>query len=840
MKKNTIGMLLFAVAVLCVSPVNGQTVLPETKTQVVMPAVATRLVSSSAQLIKIKVLANTGYTIASVPDWLKVAQNAEGLTVTVSANESSATRRGNIVLAYDVQTNKGATRQKTQSISIAQERYQFDGVTGSNEQVAVSSATTNDYYSGNPISNTIDGNASTYYHSNWTNKKICDADPARLTYNFSGVDRIDRVTYVPQTYNANGRFGRLEVWYKTKENTAFQKYGDFDFGMAATSSTITFAGGLKNPTCIEFRVKDGSGPTITGVNSKGETVTMYVVACAEMQFFKNRTLSTDYDVFADNLYTTLKDGVTGADIDNLTDPLARFLARKIFSGTYSTDYRAGEYKCIISPSELGRRLMIGDGYTKYQNPTGVVINPGRTVVVVEGIPDGKSVSLLVKKWYAMDDGKQAGETYVLSNGINVIEKTTEWRGLGYISYFDNNPEECGNIKVHIVNGEVNGYFEKGMTNAQWDELLANARYEVLDMVGEYAQAVFPVKDLQTYASGKGRWLMAAYDSIVCWEQQYIGLRKYDKMPENRIMARVAFSGYMFRDADGVAFHYNQMYRTCSPEKLTAGDFGVCWGMAHEWGHVHQMNNFLKWGGLTETSNNFNTMDVVMRMGLPDAPTKHASMVVAANNKLLNNTWAGKPGPLRHAAYTKASGSINPELCMAMKDSIITSAETDPDHAISYLELSHEEKLATFWNLFYYMTYVRGMKDFSSDLYEMLRHTPDDDDKYAVLATKQCGNNKANAVPFQLNFVHKVSRLTGYNLYPYFEQYGFFRLVALYYNDYSNYYYLMDRDTRDEFKAYMQNLEDTGVLKPMDRQMIWDIQHVEQKAMPAPDWSMYKD
>lgn len=675
-----------ALALLCFGPATAQDQLPATNAHVVYVPVKARSVSGNGQIVKLKVMANTDYSITSVPDWIGATRTTDGLLLNVAPNLLAAPREGVVTLAYTYRTSLTAARTETIDITITQRENALDGVT-------------------------------------------------------TGMD-------------------------------------------------------------------------LTG---------------------------SDFDVFADKaLLTQLNEGVTEEQVQKLTNPLARTLATQLLDGTYDETFRVHKYKCILSPSALGKKLHIGDGYTKYQNPTGIVINPGRTVVLASGIPDGKTVQLLVKKWYLTDGTTaQTLESFTLRNGVNVINRSSKWRGLSYLSYFDdNNPEQYDSVGIHIVNGQVNGYFDWSCSNADWDRLLANATYGVFDMVGHRAQAVFPVADLQKYAAGKGRWLMAAYDSIVYWEQRLIGLEKYNLMPENRILARVNYSYYMFRDADGVAFKNDQMYRCCSPEKLTGGDYGVCWGMAHEWGHVHQLSPYFKWGGLTEASNNVNTLDVIMRMGFGITTGKQAEFD-KADDKLLRNSLAGTVGSMRRAAYQNASGSVNADLCRQMADSTITSADVDPDHALSYLEITSDQ-LVVWYKLFGYIDEVLGQHDFAPDLYQRLRNTASYTDEYSRLAVQQNSAPRANVVPFELNFVRQASMLCGYNLYPFFEKYGFFRTIALYYKDYSWYYYLLDKTTRDTFKAHMDGLVTDGTLKAMSDDMLSGMLNYKTARSYKPDWSAFKN
>lgn len=797
-----------------------------------MQSWSTRTANPSGQLLKLDVVANREYNCTTDAGWVKVIKENGGVLLDVSGNLSAEDRTATLRL----ETTDGSitrTMTLTQPASDLVEKVQ-----GSNELVKVVSATDNTHQdAGCDISKAIDGDLSTMYHSNWT-ADVWPEHPATLIFNFKDVDRIDYINYIPRASGANGRFRELEIWYKTKDNDTYQKLGDYDFKGAGSPTSVSIEGGILNPTAIKFLVKTAAGDAKT-VNG----VTKYLASCAEMQFLRSRDMSADFDVFADNLYTALKPGVTKEQVNHISDPLAYLLAQQLIDNKYSLDYRVQRFNSTLSPGKLGELLHIGDGYTYYQNPLGIVFKPGKHIVIARGIPSGQSVSLTVKKWYDPDNVGQNSESYVLTNGVNVIEKKTSWTGLGYIAYFTDTPDPAGEVDIHVVNGLQNGFYDLSKSNDDWDRILANAKYPIMDIVGNHAQVVFPVAELQTYAPHQGRWLTNVYDSIVCWEQHFCGFDKYNRMPtpRNRIMARVNYNYYMFRDGDGVAFMGGKdgycMNRVCSPTRLTQNDDDACWGMSHEWGHVHQLQPYFSWGGLGETSNNMNSAYNHQRMG-------YTRVIVGFDNAdrmFFRNTEAGKVSPNRRNAYQNASLSTNSALCLAMKDSVIKSTTEDPDLALSYLEVGVFDRLVPFWRLNCYMTQVKNDPDYYPDLYEMLRNTETDTDEYSVKATEQKRASKyANVVPFELNFVRKASIRAGVNLYRYFEDYGFFRTIALRLDDYGNYFYLMDKKTRDDFKAHMDALVADGTLQPMTDEMLRGMESVVQVNKPAPDWNKFKD
>ncbi len=78
-------------------------------------------------------------------------------------------------------------------------------------------------------------------------------------------------------------------------------------------------------------------------------------------------------------------------------------------------------------------------------------------------------------------------------------------------------------------------------------------------------------------------LIANYDTLLHHHYTLMGLVKYNKMPKNRILARVNFNYYMFRDRDGVAYLGNQgtMRMVAKPDVVIKGD--PCWGSVMRWG-----------------------------------------------------------------------------------------------------------------------------------------------------------------------------------------------------------------------------------------------------------------
>ena len=650
--------------------------------------------------------------------------------------------------------------------------------------------------------------------------------------------------------------------------------------------------GLKNPRNVKFVIKSGNGDFAT---------------CAEMRFYvKNTELANDFSVFADDVYSTLKEGTTQADIDKISNTFVRTLAQRVFDGNYNTEYRVAEYKPYLHYDRLSEIFCTpGKRYSQYEGITGINITKGKHAVIVSGIPEGQTVDLKVMAWWVgkeggnFDGGNPYPTNYALQNGINIIDYTYEYDGLAYIGYYTfDDPKALPNIKVHFVNGQVNGYLSPDKTNEEMYEICANARNYCMDISGTKVQQVWTSAGLRDYCKAMDgslgyRQYIAAIDSLIQWEHDEIGFTKYGREPENRTMAYVNFTYYMFQGALGVSFHRDQEPRVLNCRTIMTRDDDAIWGLSHEWGHQHQMHPYLCWSGLGEVSNNIFSYYNIMHMGynssdkindwprarrlfFEDAETKDGKKVSSSRGFAYNNAKS-------NASLFSYSPKMR-ELCLAMKDSVVTSYASNPLRAVALHDVVPYQGNANSINVGYILNsfimlgnYAKihlqkpgaaeGTKylDFYPDLFESLRRMgyeggsdlekQDGWDKYELIfhaqyATHDNGykllkekfptscwitdryvdgqyrGDGENTVPAMLNFIRKASRLYGYNLFPYFERHGYLRNVALHVNDYSWGYYVMTMEMYNEFKADMDALVADGTLKEMPEGMVRDMMYCE--------------
>jgi hypothetical protein len=479
-------------------------------------------------------------------------------------------------------------------------------------------------------------------------------------------------------------------------------------------------------------------------------------------------VNKDLSLFQNNLATALKGNVKQKDIEKMATPQLKEVALSMLEKKYNPQYRIAEYQAYLAPTTLGKELMIGDGYSKYENMTGIYLPVGKHVILVENMAEGKEIKLLVPNWNrhapeGIDPTKDpAGwgivkQQFKLQNGVNIIE-VKGFDGLAYVDYYSDAPEKENPVKIHFAGAKVNGYFDISKNNdTDWNNLIDNAVYPVMDARGAHIQIVYPTADCKKYAYSRGVELISNYDSLVYRQHRILGLIKYNKVPKNHILARVNYNYYMFRDGDGVAYMGttpgNAMPLVVDPARVIKGD--PCWGFSHEVGHVHQVRPFFNWGGLGEVSNNIFSLYGTTSFG-------NKSRLSEQKN------------------YQKA------------KDSIIA-------RKICYLQDKDVfNRLVPFWQLQLYFSGVGNYKDFYPDLFESFR-------QQGVAISAQgakggWGNRGRNPAESQLNYVKTACEVSKTDLTEFFDQYGFFYVGKFDYDDYGKYKYNMTEEMVNTCKA----------------------------------------
>jgi len=467
-------------------------------------------------------------------------------------------------------------------------------------------------------------------------------------------------------------------------------------------------------------------------------------------------LQADMKFFTEASCRQLKTSVQLKDLDGFESDVLKTVAAGMLSATYDTTYRAASYEAYPSPRELGRTLKLGDGFSRYENITGICLERGQHVVFV-GNTGGKELSLLIPNWMRKPaegikptkDPNGWGlhkQQISLKEGVNLIG--VKKGGNVYVSYFDDHAETAPRVPVHFPTGKVNGFFDASKhTNADWDRLLDEAVSPIMDARGKHIQVAYPVEWFNVYTRGKGVELIENYDALLNSHYTLMGLVKYDKVPRNRILARVNFNYYMFRDGDGVAYLGNKgtMRMVADPNVVITGD--PCWGFCHETGHVLQMRPQMTWGGMTEVSCNIFSMYTVTGMG-------NRSRLEAQKN------------------YASARKNI---------------IEARPKK--SFLECRNVfDRLVPFWQLHLYSS-RNGRPDFYADVMEQMRRRPD-------------AGRGDDSIRNQFEFVKICCDVAELDLTDFFYKWGFFRVGEISVKDYGDYHYTITQQMVDDTRSYV--------------------------------------
>lgn len=657
--------------------------------------------------------------------WLTIKKTSNGVDISVAENKSSA-RSAKVAI-------KGGLIVKYITVSQAAGRPDVGGFS-KDILIKVASAKASENQPGGGIELSIDGDYNTNYHSRWGNGTVL---PVTLEYFFDEtVDIVDYLTVFGRATGVNGAFQEFDVYVKSK-NGVEQKNGTYNFQGDPLAKNITL--NLTNPEYVKFVVKSGVGG---------------FVSCAEMEFYKNAEIPSLDAIFTDKSYSKLQNNITLADINKLDNELLKYIAIELYNGTYESKYRVQHYKPILSPNILGSNLKIGNGFSRYEGITGIYLKEGESVVFV-GNTGGKTISLLLPNWmrqptpgYAADKDPQGWglkvQSISLKEGINVID--VKYSTNAYINYYVEDVANSQEVTIHFPLGEVNGYFDASVnSNDDWNMLLSNAVSPIMDAKGKYVQVAYPVEYFKQFAMGKGVELLNNYDKMLLNHYTFMGLKKYNRMPDNRILARVNYNYYMFRDQDGVAYLGDQstMRMVTDPSEVVKGD--ACWGFSHEVGHVLQMSPQLTWGGLTEVSNNLYSLYTTIALG---------------NQSRL----------MEQGQYAKARADI---------------IET----GISYLQAEDVfSRLVPFWQLHLYFS-RNGKPEFYADVMEELRNR-----NHVGL-----GNDSYKNMFEYIKICCDVGKL---DLTEFFDKWGFFYVGNISLTDYESYNYNISQQEVDATKSYI--------------------------------------
>lgn len=833
-------------------PANAPGLLLNSDTEVNMPGY-------EACEVNIPAFRKGRVSVISNSEWLKARFTDDDLQLTATTNANAGSRIALVNL-----TNSSG--QKLQ-LTVRQPGVTMPDVVGTSVKYVhpTSASGGNPNSSAEDINKTLDGNLNTMYHSSYSGFTPRGNNCPELTYYFADGTPLEAVIYTTRQDGSNGNFGEVEISLQYGSDGAFTKVLDYDFKKKNGVFTVDMPAEVAGKTIYGVRFK-----VLTGQHHNGEAYAF--ASCAEMQFVAAKDdpeYRSDMAAFADDICSKLAPGVDAARVAQIKDPMLHQLAESMLSGQYSSEGRVSTHQPLIHTQDLSAMWNApGKQYDRLQGVTGIMMGTGRSVIMVSGIPEHLgTVTLKVMGWDSGEGNGYFEETHTLHNGANVIDRTANWNGLAYVANFDTEGKNNGTaspVTTHFLYGAVNGVLSHDYNNEQMAKILANAKYACIDCVGSRVHSVWEVSALKQYANNEWTRYLNVLDILIFWEHRTLGLTKYNRVPENKTFAYVNHTYYMFQGALGVSFKEDTQYRVCNPQHLMYNDDDAIWGLSHEWGHQHQMHPYMTWAAMAEVTNNFFSYTNIMQMGyyqsdkINDWPKARDSFLRDRNTSNGTTVSESRQGAYeRREKYSWCSDFY--KLCEANSKPVISSYASNPRRAVQHSEMGIGQALCPLIMLSNYALLELKLPDFLPDLHEAMRQNDNPEgstvekqnglDKYELLASAQnynkndaiaryreaypnsvwttggyitpehCGSYYENSAPFILNFIRKTSRLYGYNLFPYFERWGFLRCVANYYFDYADTYILLTDAAYDEFKADMDALVASGELKAMPDGMV---------------------
>lgn len=358
-------------------------------------------------------------------------------------------------------------------------------------------------------------------------------------------------------------------------------------------------------------------------------------------------------------------------------------------------YRQRAFRAYL-PQEIVRARLRTNNYSQFENPTGIYYSAGESVVVyVEGeAPD--DLALIIHN-FAREGGHSE---FPLRSGKNVF--VTPHAGLAYVHYRSETPEKAPALNLRFEGGYVNGVFTQHDDAATWQRLLAHAKGNILDILGERVQLAYNVDGLLQYCPNQGPELLAIYDGVIRKQQELLGWEKYDCHPGNHIHGRVQWSGFMHADQIGAAFVNTAMHEVANVESLRKS----AWAIAHEFGHINQCRPGMMWGGTQEVTVNIFAAWCCYNINPQYCRLTHEVTPVAGS------------------LFSMRGGRMDSYVNSAIVRRQLWQFMTGPDYGLNTIPGKrtgdHFVSVSPLWQLQLYVAEARGMQDFYPQIFQQAR------------------------------------------------------------------------------------------------------------------------
>lgn len=126
---------------------------------------------------------------------------------------------------------------------------------------------------------------------------------------------------------------------------------------------------------------------------------MLLATCADAPSAADMAaIYADLRHFESPIALSLKKGTRASDVRQIRNAQLREVAQQLLADHYDDAYRYGQYQAYLSPATLGWQLMIGDGYSKYENMTGIYLPIGKHLALVDDVQEDQEVNLVIPSW----------------------------------------------------------------------------------------------------------------------------------------------------------------------------------------------------------------------------------------------------------------------------------------------------------------------------------------------------------------------------------------------------------------------------------------------------------
>ena len=300
------------------------------------------------------------------------------------------------------------------------------------------------------------------------------------------------------------------------------------------------------------------------------------------------------------------------------------MALKIKNNTWGKrekEFRVREYKPYADVDEWSKILQANQ-YSYLSNPTGIYGNAHEQLYIfVDGdIIDGASLGIEEVLGTNIN-----GVTDKLKKGLNIIPVSFDLSSI-FVRY-EVNTHNSGkkladypNLKIHIENGTVNGFFEKGVhTDEDWVDITRNlATHPVIQVKGERVLYHMEKKWItadncckNTITDAIGWW-----DNMLKWDHELLGWDKgiYGEKFNNLHCAVTRDDDHTYQASTAYHTLYGVRYiYKLLPFKTVQSNHDNVWGPGHELGHTHQKS--IQVLGSTEFSCNLFANLTMYKMGI---------------------------------------------------------------------------------------------------------------------------------------------------------------------------------------------------------------------------------